>query len=308
MRVPVIGPVTGRAPAAVGLSERGRREIATSGADEDVRFRVASLTKPVTAVAAVRAAAAAGAPGLGVRLRELLPGAVEWRLAPDLTLEHVLAQVALPAGTVTAADVAALGEGPDVLAQVAVAVAAAGGAPVVPARWHYENAHYFLAGAAIEALTGLAFEDAVRTLVLEPAAMASSGFLADDATVPTLAYPRGRRPSGGLCSTVPDLLAFAEWLLGQPELLALVATDRTRHDDPARYGLGWALGPSGQLYLNGRLPGLRGAMVLVPDAGLAAVGLCAHDESLPQLAAVLDELQRPVTGDVLAPLIDAFAA
>lgn len=265
MRVPVIGSVTGLAPDAptvIGLSERGRREIATSGAREDSRFRVASLTKPVTAVAAVRAAAAAGEPGLDVRLRDLLPVAVPWRLAADLTLAHVLAQVA---------------------------------APIVPAPWRYENTHYLLAGAAIEALTGLALEDAVRTLVLEPAGMASSGFLADDATVPTLVYPRGRRPSGGLCSTVPDLLA-------------LVAADRTRSDDPARYGLGWALGPSGQMYLNGRLPGLRAAMVLVPDAGLAALGLCAHDDSLPGLAAALDELQRPTTGDVLAPLIDAFAA
>ena len=85
---------------------------------------------------------------------------------------------------------------------------------------------------------------------------------------PAAAYPRARRPSGGLWSCAADLLTFSERAL-DPAILPETRRPRTRPDDPMTYGLGWAIGPSGQLYLN--------------------------------------DLQRPLTGDDLAAAIDAFA-
>jgi NADPH-dependent ferric siderophore reductase len=75
-----------------------------------------------------------------------------------------------------------------------------------------------------------------------------------------------------------------------------------------RYGLGWAIGPSGQLYLNGRLPGYRTALMLVPDHDLVTVGLAADSDALPALAGILSAVQHGLTGDDLAGAIDAFAA
>jgi hypothetical protein len=74
------------------------------------------------------------------------------------------------------------------------------------------------------------------------------------------------------------------------------------------YGLGWAIGPSAQLYLNGRLAGYRAAWLLVPAHDLAAVALAADDDALPAEAAVLSAAQARLTGDDLSDRIDSFAA
>jgi len=83
---------------------------------------------------------------------------------------------------------------------------------------------------------------------------------------------------------------------------------RTRSDDPMRYGLGWAVGPSGQMYLNGRLPGYRAVLMLLPDHGLVAAGLAASSNALPALARAVSDLQLGLTGDDLTDAIDGFAA
>jgi D-alanyl-D-alanine carboxypeptidase len=74
------------------------------------------------------------------------------------------------------------------------------------------------------------------------------------------------------------------------------------------YGLGWAVGPSGQLYLNGRLPGYRTAFLLSPGHGYASVALASRADALPGIARVLSDLQQPLTGDDLSREIEAFAA
>jgi hypothetical protein len=107
---------------------------------------------------------------------------------------------------------------------------------------------------------------------------------------------------------VGDVLSFGEHLLDEPDLLEPTRTARTRSGDPMRYGLGWALGPSGQLYLNGRLPGYRAALLLVPAAHLVGVVLAAEAASLPAAARILSDLQRDLTGDDLTLAINTFAA
>ena len=91
-------------------------------------------------------------------------------------------------------------------------------------------------------------------------------------------------------------------------LLAEIRRPRTKPGAPVAYGLGWALGPSGQMYLNGRLPGYRAAMVLVPDRDQVSVVLAAQQSALPAVARLLSAMQEPVTGDDLADAIEGFAA
>ena len=304
--------------AVVASSVGGVRQQASVGtAGLGTPFRIASLTKPLTAVGTVLAARRRGV-GLDTPVLDVLPGLRDdWAADRQLTIGEVLAQTSGLASTVTAADVLRLGDSDAVTWETARLVVRAGSARQPGRRWEYYNGNYFLAGAVIAALTEATYEDALDDLVLRPWGLRSTSFLppADlvpgvdqGGPVPAAAYPRGRRPSGGLCSTAGDLLGFGEHLLGDPDLLAQVRTARTRPDDSMRYGLGWAIGPSGQLYLNGRLPGYRTALTLVPDHDLVAVGLAADSDALPALAGILSAVQHGLTGDDLAGAIDAFAA
>jgi D-alanyl-D-alanine carboxypeptidase len=80
------------------------------------------------------------------------------------------------------------------------------------------------------------------------------------------------------------------------------------YDDSVAYGLGCAVGPSGQLYLNGRLPGYRAGLLLSPPHGYASVALANQTDALPAVARVLSDLQQSLTTDDLTHQIDAFAA
>lgn len=298
-------------------SPTGRILASLGGAGGATPFRIASLTKPVTAVATVLACRRAGV-DLDTPLADVLGS--DAPAAARTTVAHVLSQTSGLSASVTAEDVRRLGDGDDALATAADLVLRAGQVRPAGERWEYYNGNYFVAGAVLAAVTGTTYEEALRQHVLDPWGLTSTGFeppadlvRGQDAGQPVAAapYPRGRRPSGGLCSTADDVLTFAGRLLADDApagVLAEVATARTAADDAMHYGLGWALGPSGQLFLNGRLPGTRAALVLVPAHRVAAVGLAASGEALPALARLLSDAQADLTGDDLARAIDTFAA
>lgn len=303
----------------VGTSRAGERVIASGGgspATESSPYRIASLTKPFTSAAVVLAFARRSIPlsapaiGLVPALRE------DWRADPAITVEQLLGQVAGLRPSVDGAAAAALGDGDDAIAEAARLVVRAGSEREPGARWEYYNGNYFLLGAILSAVTGTSYERALAGTVLRPWDLRRTGFPDPAAPVPGFdrgspvpagAYPRARRPSGGLWSCLADLLSFAERSL-DPALVRETRHPRTRHGDPMTYGLGWALGPSGQMYLNGRLPGYRTAILLVPDRGYASVALANDAQALPEVAGILSDLQRPLTGDDMAAAIDAFAA
>lgn len=305
---------------AVGVSSHGAREIAAGGRDlttESSRFRIASLTKPFTSAAVVLALTERSIP-LSAPAIEFLPAlAPDWRADPAITVEQLLGQVAGLRESVDGAAMAAAGDGPDALLEGARLVVRAGSERAPGERWSYYNGNYFLVGAALAAITGTSYETALDRLVLTPWGLSRTGFGAPaapvtgwDGELPVTdrPYPPGRRPSGGLWSCVGDLLTFAERLLAGGSLFEQTHTPRTRACDPMTYGLGWAIGPSGQMYLNGRLPGYRTAILLAPAWGYASVALASQAQALPELAALLSDLQRPLTGDDLAARIDSFAA
>lgn len=299
----------------VGISRDGTRRLDAQGVAEDAAFRVASVTKSLTAVAVLRALREAGIP-VDHPARDLLPDlAADWAADPRLTVDELLGQVSGLRPDVDAAAIAPLGDGDASLREGARLVVRAGQDAPPGHRWQYYNGNYFLAGALLEAITGATYEAALSRLVLEPWGLVRTGFATPpdpavglDAGVPVVDadYPRGRRPSGGLWSTVPDLLTFCERLLADRALLDEVRRPRTGAGETA-YGLGWALGPSGQIYLNGRLPGYRAAMVLIPEHAWAGVALAADTDALPGLARVLSDAQRRLTGDDLAEALIGFA-
>lgn len=286
-------------------------------AERDTAFRVASLTKPLTAASVVLAAQRTGT-GLDTRVLDVLPELrMDWAADTGLTIADVLSQTSGLASTVTADEVSQLGDHDSVLVEASRLVVQAGNARPRGQTWEYYNGNYFLAGAVLAGLTGTTYEDALAEMILRTWGLAATSFappanlapgIDRGSAVPAAGYPRGRRPSGGLCSTADDLLTFGEHLLEDGSLLAEVQAVRTRPHDSMRYGLGWAIGPSGQMFLNGRLPGYRAALMLVPGDDLVAVTLAANSAALPAAARILSDLQYDLTGDDLSGAIDAFAA
>ena len=302
---------------SLAVSQSGARRTWSFGRSHaDARFRVASLTKPFTATAAVLAARRAGV-SLDTPVLEMLPTlGPDWRADRTITVSHLLAQVSGLSGRVTADEVAALGDGDDVGLAVARLVGRAGSIAPPGTRWSYDNGNYFLAGAVVAALCGMPYEQALSELVLRPWGLDGTGFeppdqliigIRDGSELPPPAYPRGRRPSGGLCSTSVDLLTFGEGLLADDDLTEQVARIRTPAEG-MRYGFGWALGPSGQMYLNGRLPGYRTALLVIPEHRFVAVALTNDEDALPAAAEALSVLQADLTGDHLGEAINDFAA
>jgi CubicO group peptidase (beta-lactamase class C family) len=307
---------------SAGTSRHGARAFA-DGADRPAaglaQYRIASLTKPFTAAALVLALVGRGVP-LSVPAVELLPSlAADWRADPAITVGQLLGQVS---GLRQAVDspalaVAGIGDGAGAIEEAARLVVLAGSERAPGERWAYYNGNYLLAGALLQAVTGVTYEEGVEQAVIRPWGLGRTGFGTprepvtgwdDGSPVPAGGYPRARRPSGGLWSCAADLLTFAERLLAAPALLGETRVPRTRPGDRVAYGLGWAIGPSGQLYLNGRLPGYRAAFLLSPAHGYASVALASGTDALPAVAGLLSDLQQPLTGDDLSQEIDAFAA
>ncbi|MGH3249615.1 MAG: serine hydrolase domain-containing protein [Trebonia sp.] len=307
---------------SAGTSRHGRRAFAGGGdrpAAGLAQYRVASLTKPFTSAAAALTLAGRGIP-LSVPAVELLPSlAADWRADPAITVGQLLGQVsglrrAVDSGTLIAAGIS---DGAEAIREAARLVVLAGSERVPGERWAYYNGNYLIVGAILEAVTGVPYEQAVEGAVLGPWGLGRTGFGIPGAPVtgrdsgspvPARAFPRARRPSGGLWSCAADLIAFAERLLATRALIEETRRPQTRPGDPVTYGLGWAIGPSGQLYLNGRLPGYRAAFLLSPAHGYASVALASQADALPGGARLLSELQRPLTGDDLSREINAFAA
>ena len=305
------------ASAVVGASAGGIRQTRSVGAvNIDSPFRIASLSKSVTAVAAVRAVQHAGL-SLDTPVLDLLCDLRDdWVADQQLTIADVLSQTSGLAATVSADTVARLGDGDTVCTEAARMVVRAGSARPPGRSWEYYKGNYFLAGEITATLARTTFECAVEDLVLRPWDLTATSFtppsnlthgIDHGKRLPVSDYPRARRPSGGLCSTAGDLLNFGEHLL-HADLLTHIRTVRTRLDDPVRYGLGVAIGPSGQLFLNGRLPGYRTALMLVPDYDLVAVTLAADSSALLPATRILSDLQLGLTGDDLTETIDLFAA
>jgi CubicO group peptidase (beta-lactamase class C family) len=128
----------------------------------------------------------------------------------------------------------------------------------------YSNAGYWAAGREVVRVLGAPFEQAMRDRILAPLGLAATGY--DDPgavaarghlqqgetghrAVPDDAYPVERRPSGGLWSTVGDLLGFAAHQLGGPGPLADEARVAMREPRSralgAGYGLDWWVSDAG---------------------------------------------------------------
>ncbi len=149
--------------------------------------------------------------------------------------------------------------------------------------WSYANSGYWAAGERCAERTGMTYSDAMRELVLQPLELTATGYdeLASAAEghvqegetgqrpAGSLPYPESRRPSGGLWSTVGDLLRFAEHQFEHGAELREPQADALG----AEYCLGcWRRELEGGRVAfdhEGSVAGFQSLLLLVPDERLA---------------------------------------
>src|SRR5262245_21830579 len=223
---------------AVGVWASGRELHACHGVtslanplpvDPDTLFVLGSVTKTCTATALTRLVAQ-GRVALDAPVRRYVP---ELRLADEpaaatVTVLNLLNHTAgLDWGLI-----ADTGEGDDALASYVARMAELRLIAPPGTRASYSQAGYNLAGRIVEKVTGLPFERAVASLVLDPVGMAHSFFARDDVMTRRYAVghnrgedgalsiarlwrrSRGDNPGGGLASSVADQLRWARFHLG----------------------------------------------------------------------------------------------
>jgi CubicO group peptidase (beta-lactamase class C family) len=154
----------------------------------------------------------------------------------------------------------------------------------------YSNAGYWAAAETVTAACGTSFEEAMQARIIEPLGLKATGYEEPELparghvqqnetghrAVSVDVYPASRNASGGLWSTVEDLLRFAGHHLGRhgPLSADLRAAMREPQSQAlgAGYGLGWWVhdaGGSPALDHEGSVAGYQSLLLLVPDKRLA---------------------------------------
>src|SRR5919201_6940581 len=259
--------------AADGVLELGGDEPVSPG----THFRIASVTKPFVCTLAMTLVQ----DGL-LSLDEPPPGAWTEATVRQLLSHQGGLAIEWPGDVDDAVDDAALlrlaEREPELL-------------PVGPGElFSYCNTGYWFVGAAIARLTGGTFEEAMGQRVLEPLGLRATSFEAgpaatghdqvapgaDEHRISEGPYPRVRRPSGGLWSTVGDLLRFGAHHLGGPGPLtadSIAEMQRQLISVPGgAYGLGWFLF-RGAVEHPGSAAGFQSLLLLVPDERVAFAAL-----------------------------------
>jgi CubicO group peptidase (beta-lactamase class C family) len=198
--------------------------------DEHTLYSVGSISKTFTATAMMRLVAQ-GKVDLDAPVRRYVPELVlpneQW--ASEMTVLNLLNHTAGLDWRL----IVDTGDGDDALARFVARLAELEQLAAPGTRTSYSQAGYNLAGRIIEKVTGLTFERAVATLVLEPLGLRDTLYAMDDIMArPAVAMGhnadengqyaiarqwkdnRANNPGGGVASSVADQLRWARFHLG----------------------------------------------------------------------------------------------
>ncbi|MGY4961593.1 serine hydrolase domain-containing protein [Streptomyces sp. 900105245] len=317
-----VAQTEGRAPSLVAAVVRGgqavwhgaRTSVDGHGPDENVQYRIGSITKTFTAVLVMRLRDE-GLLDLGDPLEKHLPGTG----AGEATIAQLLAHTAglaaeSPAPWWERTPGSLRPELGDVLGEQPLL-------HPVGRRHHYSNPGYTVLGALVEELRGAPWEEVLRAEILEPLGLrrtsaqpeppSAGGWAVHpwaDALLPEPLEDLGRMaPAGQLWSTTGDLARFAAFLArGDDRVLSAESVLEMRTPAaPAEAadvleGTGYGLGMQiqrrdGRLLVghSGSLPGFLANLTIGVEDDVAAVVL-ANCTSGPLLGAVGADLVRIV--------------
>ena len=299
--------------------------------DDHTLFQIGSTTKTFTGTAAMRLVEV-GALDLDAPLRTYLP---ELRLrdeavAARVTLRHLFNH----SGGWLGDYFDDTGDGDDALATIVARMVDLPQFTPLGAYASYNNAGFYLAGRAIEAVTGKTYEAAIRALILEPLGMAESFFFAADCisrrvavghTVTeggtTVARPwalaRAAHAAGGLTSSVRDQLRYARFHLGDgtaPDGTRLLTPETLAAMQEGRMPAGSAFGSFGITWMMKDLDGVKtvrhggttngqlSAFVLVPERDFALTVLTNANRGGQLHTAIVEWALRHYCGIAETPL------
>lgn len=292
----------GRFSRAGGVADLERGTPVTP----DTLFRVCSITKPIVATL-VMGLVDEGRLDLDAPIAAALPGLAlaDPAAREAATMRHLLTHT-VGFDCEIAADLHAFGDDAGALNRLVAAFGSLRQWTPPGQSWAYCNSGFWLAGAVAAAAAGADFETALRERVLDPLGMsrtvtsaaAAAGLpiafgheqVAPDADehriVRSLDFPRARVPSGGVLSTAPDLIRFAEFHLGLGGGASPVADAarramqepqvRLRQTGAAAWGIGWELDEVGGARIvghDGSYHGFQSRLVFVPEQRFAFAAL-----------------------------------
>lgn len=263
--------------------------------DADTLFQVGSVTKTVTATAAVRLEER-GSLRLDERVRAYLP---ELRLADEaaaaaLSLRHLLTHTSGLTGDWYVDS----GSGDDAIAAAVARLSELEQVLPPGERYSYCNPGFVLLGRVIERVTGLPYHAAMRDLVLGPAGLARSTYLPVEAMTERFAAghsvgpdrievvrpwttPRMMAPAGGLISSVVELLAYARHHLTDPALARMREPLVETGGASDAVGLAWNVRDIAGTRIashGGDMRGQAALLALIPARG-AALAILANAQS-----------------------------
>ncbi|MET8943195.1 serine hydrolase domain-containing protein [Streptomyces sp. NPDC004542] len=317
-----VAQAEGRAPSLAATVVRGGRAVWHGartcvdghGPDENVQYRIGSITKTFTAVLVLRLRDE-GVLDLGDPLEKHLPGTGAGEATIAALLAHTGGLAAESPGPWWERTPGSLRpELSDVLGEQPLL-------HPVGRRFHYSNPGYTLLGALVEEVRGAAWEEVLRREVLEPLGLSrttgrpqaphAGGWAVHpwaDALLPEPVEDLGRMaPAGQLWSTTGDLARFAAFLAkGDDRVLGAESVREMRTPaapaeaadvmDGATYGLGLQVQRrDGRLLVghSGSLPGFLANLTFSVADDVAAVVL-ANCTSGPVLSGVGADLVRIV--------------
>ncbi len=280
--------------AVHGLADREQRVANTL----DTRFRMGSMNKMLTGVAALQLVQA-GVLGLTDPVGRHLPDYPSRTFAEKVTIGHLLTH------TGGAGDFF----GPEFtehrleLLDPADFVALFGhrDPEFEPgSQYRYANYGFILLGRIIEVAGGQRYDDYVEANILVPSGMTATGALPESADVPGRAVgymdgpdglvrsdptlPLRGSPAGGGYSTVGDLVRFADTLtagkLLDAERYGLIDSAAVEVMPGVRYGMGFQTDSRGGVRSfghSGGAPGQNGMLLIYPDSGYVVATLSNGD-------------------------------
>ncbi|HEY6962225.1 MAG TPA: serine hydrolase domain-containing protein [Gaiellaceae bacterium] len=273
--------------AAVAVDLGGAVHRASVGCDGSERFRIASITKPTTAI-------------LALSLLDLDEPTGIW--PEEVRVRHLLSNTTGYDHELPEPDQARFGDGDDALARCVAELPAVRRLAGVDEVWSYANTGFWLAAHLAAERAGAVYEDLLREQVLQPLGLEAMSF--DEPDLPGSGpgaelggYPRARRPSGGLVARVDDVLR-----LGRHIASDACARMRVVHGKPV--GGVYGLGLFGERVAgvdvwghSGSYGGFQSSVLALPSHGAVFAGVTSSAFGSKALRLVEDVFFEHVVGE-----------
>jgi len=276
----------------------------------DTQFRLASLTKPFTAVAVMQLVAQ-GRVDIDRPANQYCAPLTALNDVP--TVRHFLIHQSGMRHTSDAEDENIKVAPPNLAASLAGIVKEklrfAPGQKTLYTSWGYT-----VLGCVIESVSGRSYAAFVQDHILTPAAMRNTTFDTPEYAVPTFSPgfrmrggkmqpsvvvdTRFKSPSSGLISTVNDLSLFAialfeRTLLPDAQFKEMLSTRKAPGDERQMFTAGWTLGRAdvgaARFNYNGSMEGTTAYLAIVPERRVAVALLANRERYVPEVTPVMAE-------------------